>query len=51
MRGLTGKYKIEIYDLVDDLNGYIIEHSKAREKIYKNQNFPITKHMIDLSNF
>lgn len=51
MRKLLGKHKITILDLVDDLDGYIVKHGKAREKIYKDQEFEISKHEFDLSKF
>ena len=49
MRGLKGKVKVTIYDLIDDLNGYIVKHGQAREKIYKSQKFIVSKHKFDLS--
>ena len=51
MRNLTGKIKVTIYDLVDNLNGYIIAHGQVREKIYKKEKFPITKHTFNLEKY
>lgn len=51
MRGLKGKVKVTIYDLIDDLNGYIVKHGHAREKIYVKQKFILSKHKFDLSRF
>jgi len=49
MRNLTGKTKVVILDLVDDLDGYMIKHGKERESIYKKQKFPISKRKYLLS--
>lgn len=49
MRNLKGKHKVTIYDLIDDLNGYIVKHGKAREKIYLKQKFIVSKYRFDLS--
>lgn len=51
MRGLKGKVKVTIYDLIDDLNGYIVKHGQAREKIYIKEKFIVSKHRFDLSRF
>jgi superfamily II DNA or RNA helicase len=51
MRKLAGKHKVIIYDLIDDLDGYIVKHGHAREKIYKNEKFIISKHSFDLAKF
>jgi superfamily II DNA or RNA helicase len=51
MRGLKGKVKVTIYDLIDDLNGYIVKHGQAREKIYVQEKFIVSKHTFDLSRF
>ncbi len=51
MRKLAGKHKVTIYDLIDDLDGYIVKHGHAREKIYKNEKFIISKHSFDLTKF
>ena len=49
MRGLKGKIKVTIYDLIDDLKGYIVNHGQAREKIYVEQQFIVSKHRFDLT--
>lgn len=51
MRQLAGKHEVVIYDLIDDLNGYIIKHGAAREKIYNKEKFIVSKHQFDLSKF
>lgn len=51
MRGLKGKVKVTIYDLIDDLNGYIVKHGQAREKIYTKEKFIVSKHSFDLTKF
>jgi len=51
MRQLVGKYKITILDLVDDLDGYMVEHGKQRERIYLDQEFEVSKHVFDLTKF
>ena len=51
MRKLIGKQKITILDLVDDLNGYVVKHSKVREKIYLREKFIVTKQDFDLERF
>ena len=51
MRGLKGKVKVTIYDLIDDLNGYVVKHGQAREKIYRDQQFILSKHRFDLTRF
>jgi superfamily II DNA or RNA helicase len=51
MRKLAGKHKITILDLVDDLDGYVVKHSQVRERIYKDQQFTVTKHEFDLEKF
>lgn len=49
MRKLAGKHEVTIYDLIDDLDGYIVKHGKAREAIYTKEKFVISKHRYDLS--
>lgn len=49
MRNLIGKFKITILDLVDDLGGYMVKHGKERERIYKEQEFPVSKKKFDLA--
>jgi superfamily II DNA or RNA helicase len=51
MRKLAGKHEVTIYDLVDDLDGYIVKHGKAREAIYVKEKFIISKHNFDLTKF
>lgn len=49
MRKLAGKHKVTIYDLIDDLNGYIVKHGKVREKIYEKEQWIVSKHNYDLT--
>jgi superfamily II DNA or RNA helicase len=51
MRGLKGKVKVVIYDLIDDLRGYVVKHGAAREKIYVKEKFILSKHRFDLTKF
>lgn len=51
MRNLKGKHKVTIYDLIDDLDGYIVKHALAREKIYLKQKFIVSKYRFDLAKF
>jgi superfamily II DNA or RNA helicase len=51
MRNLKGKYKVTIYDLIDDLNGYIMNHGSVREKIYRKEKFIVSKHRFNLEKF
>ena len=41
MRNLKGKEEVIIWDLIDDLSGYSLRHSKERMKIYLKQEFKI----------
>jgi len=43
MRYLKGKDKVVIWDIIDDLDGYSVRHSEARNKIYKDQKFEVLK--------
>lgn len=43
MRKLKGKDEVIIWDIVDDLSGYSVRHSKDRMKIYTEQEFKILK--------
>lgn len=43
MRKLKGKDEVIIWDIVDDLSGYSVRHSKERMKIYTEQEFKILK--------
>jgi superfamily II DNA or RNA helicase len=51
MRQLAGKHEVIVYDLVDDLNGYIVKHGAAREKIYNREKFIVSKHKFELMKF
>lgn len=51
MRFLKGKNEIVIWDIVDDLSGYSVKHSKDRLKIYKEQKFEVLNpKKVDLSS-
>jgi superfamily II DNA or RNA helicase len=49
MRKLAGKHEVTVYDLIDDLDGYIVKHGKVREAIYLKEKFIVSKHNYDLS--
>jgi len=49
MRKLAEKNKVIIWDLIDDLKGYSVKHSKERERIYADQEFEVVKNAIDLT--
>lgn len=49
MRKLAGKVKVIIWDLVDLLDGYMVRHGEARESIYRDQKFKVTKNQVDLT--
>lgn len=49
MRKLAEKNKVIIWDLIDDLKGYSVKHSKERERIYADQEFEVVKNTIDLT--
>jgi superfamily II DNA or RNA helicase len=49
MRKLAGKHEVTVYDLIDDLDGYIVKHGKVREAIYLKEKFIVSKHSYDLS--
>jgi superfamily II DNA or RNA helicase len=51
MRKLAGKHEVVIYDLIDDLEGYIVKHGHAREKIYRKEKFIVSKHEFSLTKF
>jgi hypothetical protein len=51
MRKLAGKHEVTVYDLIDDLEGYIVKHGQAREKIYRKEKFIVSKHSFDLTKF
>lgn len=48
MRSYFGKTTVNIIDIIDDLDGYSVKHSKARLKIYEEQNFKVFTHKIKL---
>ena len=50
MRKLAEKNRVIIWDLVDQLDGYMVKHAAKREEIYLEQRFEISKKEIDLSN-
>jgi len=52
MRFLVGKNVVVIWDIIDDLHGYSVKHSKVRHEIYVDQEFEIlnSKH-VNLSDF
>jgi superfamily II DNA or RNA helicase len=49
MRKLAEKNKVVVWDLVDQLDGYMVKHGARREEIYRDQRFEISKKEIDLS--
>ena len=49
MRKLAEKNKVIIWDIVDQLDGYMIKHASKREEIYRDQQFEISKSVIDLT--
>lgn len=49
MRKLAEKNKVIIWDLVDQLDGYMVKHGAKREEIYREQQFEISKKEIDLT--
>lgn len=49
MRKLAEKIKVVIWDLVDQLDGYMVKHGAKREEIYIDQCFEITRNKVDLS--
>jgi superfamily II DNA or RNA helicase len=49
MRKLAEKNKVVVWDLVDQLDGYMVKHGARREEIYRDQQFEISKKEIDLS--
>lgn len=48
MRKLAEKNKVVVWDLVDELEGYSVKHSKVREEIYREQKFEVSQIQIDL---
>jgi len=49
MRKLAEKTKVLVWDLVDQLDGYSIKHSKVRKEIYREQKFEISENKVDLT--
>ncbi len=49
MRKLAEKTKVLVWDLVDQLDGYSIRHSKVRKEIYKEQKFETSENKVDLT--
>lgn len=48
MRDLTGKYSVNVVDIVDTFGKYSTKHYKERKLIYGSQQFPITEFKYDL---
>ena len=52
MRFLIGKNVVVIWDIIDDLKGYSVKHSKTRQEIYEGQEFEILgSKRVKLSKF
>jgi len=51
MRAFKNKLATYIWDIVDMLDGYMVKHSKARLKIYKEQKFEVSNMDVDLTKF
>ncbi len=49
MRKLAEKTNVMVWDLVDQLDGYSVKHSKVRKEIYQEQKFEISKSQVDLT--
>ena len=49
MRKLAEKNHVTVWDLVDQLDGYMVKHAEKREEIYRDQEFKITKEEVILS--
>jgi superfamily II DNA or RNA helicase len=49
MRKLAEKTKVIVWDLVDQLDGYSVKHSKVRKEIYDDQKFEVSRKKIDLT--
>ena len=49
MRKLAEKTNVLVWDLVDQLDGYSIRHSKVRKDIYREQKFEISENKVDLT--
>lgn len=48
MRKLAEKNEVIVWDLVDQLDGYMVKHAEKREEVYKDQEFKISKQEVDL---
>lgn len=52
MRHLKGKNVVVIWDIIDDLSGYSVRHSKKRLEIYEEQKFEVLKSKkVNLKDF
>ena len=49
MRKLAQKTQVIIWDLVDQLDGYMVKHAEKREEIYRDQEFEVVKNEVDLT--
>jgi superfamily II DNA or RNA helicase len=49
MRKLAQKTQVIIWDLVDQLDGYMVKHAEKREEIYRDQEFEVVKNAVDLT--
>jgi superfamily II DNA or RNA helicase len=49
MRKLAEKTKVLVWDLVDQLDGYSIRHSKVRKEIYREQKFEVSENKLHLT--
>jgi type I site-specific restriction endonuclease len=48
MRKLAEKSVVWIWDLVDQLDGYMVKHGIKREAIYRDQSFEMSRKTVDL---
>jgi len=51
MRKLAEKNRVIVWDLVDQLKGYMVKHSEVREEIYLDQSFEVKHQEIELAKF
>ena len=49
MRKLAEKLKVTVWDLVDQLDGYVVKHGADRIAIYRDQEFKIVEIEVDLT--
>jgi len=49
MRKLAEKLKVTVWDLVDQLDGYVVKHGADRIAIYQDQEFKIVEIEVDLT--